>query len=63
MQKVSPVPFRHGSRPRWLVAVRAAMVLATASLLAVADVASPDGIQGTSHRSAAAVADGIQDSG
>jgi len=63
MRRVSSVSLRRGFRPRRLLAVSAAVVLASASLAAGASVASPDGIQGTGHVSAAAHADGIQGSG
>jgi hypothetical protein len=45
------------------LAVSAAIVLASASLTVVAGVASPDGIQGSGHVSAAAAPDGIEGSG
>jgi hypothetical protein len=63
VRKASSVVLRHGLRPRQLLAVSAAVILATAGLAAVANVASPDGIQGTGHISAAARPDGIQGSG
>ncbi len=63
MRKVSPVALRHGPRPRRLLAICAAIVLASASLAAVGEVANPDGIQGTGHASAAAHLDGIEGSG
>jgi hypothetical protein len=45
------------------LAVSAAVVLATVSLAAAANVVSPNGIQGTGHVSAAAAPDGIEGSG
>ena len=63
MRKVSSVSLRRGLRPRRLLAVSAAVVLASASLTVVAGVASPDGIQGSGHVSAAAAPDGIEGSG
>jgi hypothetical protein len=63
MRRVSPGALRRGLRPRRLLAVCATVVLASVSLAGVANVASPDGIQGTGHVSAAAHADGIEGSG
>lgn len=63
MRKVSSVLLRRGLRPRRLLAVTAAVVLASASLAVVANVASPDGIQGSGHASAGAQFDGIEGSG
>lgn len=61
MRRMSPVALPRGMRR--LLAVSAAVVLASAGLAAVANMASPDGIQGTGHVSAAAHLDGIQGSG
>jgi len=63
MRKVSSVSLRRGSRPRRLLAVSAAVVLATVSLAVATNVVSPNGIQGTGHVSAAAAPDGIEGSG
>jgi len=50
-------------RARRLLAVAAAVVLASVSLPAAGNVASPDGIQGTGHGNVAAHAHGIEGSG
>lgn len=63
MRKVSSIPLRRGLRPRRLLAVSAAVILAAAGLAVGASVAGPDGIQGTGHVSAAAAPDGIDGSG
>jgi hypothetical protein len=63
MRNVSSVSLRRAARPRRLLAVSAAVVLASASLAVAANVVSPNGIQGTGHVSAASAPDGIQGSG
>ena len=63
MRKTSSVALRHGLRPRWLLAVSAAVILATAGLATLANVVSPDGIQGSGHISASAHLDGIEGTG
>jgi hypothetical protein len=63
VHELSPIEIRHGLRSRRLPALFAAVVLAFAGLVSVADVARPDGIQGTGHISADAHADGIEGSG
>jgi len=63
MHRMSPVALSRGPRPRRLLAVSAAVLMATASLAAGATLASPDGIQGTGLSSTTAQLDGIQGSG
>ena len=63
MRKASLLGLRHGWRPPRLIGLWAAVVLATAGVAAVANVSSPDGIQGTGHLSVAAGPDGIEGSG
>jgi hypothetical protein len=63
VRKASLVALRHGWRPSRLIGLWAAVVLATAGVAAVANVPSPDGIQGTGHLSVAAGPDGIEGSG
>ncbi len=63
MRKASSVALRHRLRPPRLLAVCAAVILAPAGPAAVANAASPDGIQGTGHISVAAHPDGIEGTG
>jgi hypothetical protein len=49
VRKATLVALRHGWRPSRLIGLWAAVVLATAGVAAVANVSSPDGIQGTGH--------------
>lgn len=63
MRKASLVARRHFRRPSRLIGLFAAVALAAAGLAAVANVPSPDGIQGTGHLSVAAGPDGIEGSG
>jgi hypothetical protein len=60
VSKASLVALRHVWRPSRLLGLLAAVVLAAAGVAAVANVPSPDGIQGTGHVSAAAGPDGIE---
>ena len=63
MRKASQVALRDGRRPSRLIGLWAAVVLATVGVAAVANVPSPEGIQGTGHLSVAAGPDGIEGSG